>query len=224
MRIKNHRASGGFVMPLQIPSKVVFLFIKSFGSEEKMKLKSLAVFLASKMGSNQKVINATIRLGNIMAERSIQLVYGGAACGLMGVLADTVLGKGGRVVGVMPRFEHWGEIMHPNLTEMIMVDSMGQRKEVMANRSQASISLPGAWGTLDEKTEYTTMTQLELHSDAIYKPSGILNIDNFYTGYWEFINKRVVGDGYMETVTRDIVIIHEDPATLLDLLEQRISV
>ena len=186
------------------------------------KLDSLTVFLASRMGNNERIKAATVEFGQLMVERSIRLVYGGAACGLMGLLADTVLKGGGDVIGVMPKIEDWGEITHRGLTELIMVDSMMERKEVLARYSPACAVLPGAFGTLDEMTEHNTWTQLDLHQLIFYKPCGILNADGFWTDYWKLLNDRMVGDGYMDPDTRDIVVIHEDPATLLDMIEQKL--
>ena len=137
---------------------------------------SIAVFCGSAMGKKQEYIDCASELGQFLAKHSITMVYGGAAVGTMGIIADSSLNHGGKVVGIIPSFFSKNEIVHHGLTELIYVDSMAERKRLLAERSDAFIILPGGFGTLDELFEVLTLSQLNLHQ----KPVGILNINGFY--------------------------------------------
>jgi uncharacterized protein (TIGR00730 family) len=137
---------------------------------------SLCVYCGSHVGHEPAHRQAAARLGAILAERKIELVYGGGGIGLMGVLADSALAHGGRVIGVIPAHLQEFEVQHGGLTELIIVGSMHERKRVMFERSEAFLVLPGGMGTLDETIEIITWKQLRLHS----KP--VVLIDN--VGYW----------------------------------------
>jgi uncharacterized protein (TIGR00730 family) len=138
--------------------------------------KSVAVFCGSAMGNKQLYIDNAVELGSFLATQKITVVYGGAAVGIMGVLANSALKNNGSVVGIIPSFFSKKEIVHNTLTELIYVDSMAERKRLLAERSDAFIILPGGFGTLDELFEVLTLSQLNLHQ----KPVGILNINGFY--------------------------------------------
>jgi uncharacterized protein (TIGR00730 family) len=120
---------------------------------------------------------AAAELGRMLGERGITLVYGGGRVGLMGLVADSALAAGGAVIGVIPRVIVDMEVAHPNLTELIVVETMHERKRIMAERSDAFVILPGGLGTLDEMFEILTWKQLGLHN----RPIVIVNLE----GYWE---------------------------------------
>lgn len=139
-------------------------------------MKSLCVFCGSSFGDNPAFLQAARSLGRQLAEKEINLVYGGANVGLMGAVADSCLESGGKVVGVLPRFLQGKEIAHTNLTELIICETMHERKTKMFELSQGFIALPGGFGTLEEVVEILTWQQLGLHK----WPVGFLNVDGFF--------------------------------------------
>lgn len=161
------------------------------GPEARQDIRSLCVFCGSRMGANGKFRAAAERLGKLMAERGIRLVYGGGAIGLMGVVAKTVLAHGGEVVGVIPDFLMSLEVGDPGVTELVVVGSMHERKARMFELSDGFVVLPGGLGTLDETIEIATWKQLQLHA----KPIVAVNID----GYWDQLDallRNVVTAGF----------------------------
>ena len=134
-----------------------------------MKLQSIAVYCGSNFGRNPNFRQAAKSLANELAERQISLLYGGGDVGLMGELADTMLAANGKVTGVIPKFLVDKEIAHTNLTELVVTDSMHERKKVIADRSDAFIMLPGGIGTLDEFFESWTWSQLGLQNKPLNK-------------------------------------------------------
>ena len=154
-------------------------------------LTSLCVYCGSSTGVEPSHRAAAGRLGRLMAERGVRLVFGGGRIGLMGVLADAVLAAGGSVVGVMPSHIEELEVGHRNLTELLIVDSMHERKHRMFELADAFAVLPGGLGTLDETLEIITWRQLGLHD----KP--IVVVDN--AGYWaplECLLEHVIAGGF----------------------------
>ena len=137
---------------------------------------NVCVFCGSSTGFNPVYADAAGKLGSLMAQRSIMLVYGGGNIGLMGILADAVLNEGGKVFGVIPDFLLKREVGHRGITTLEIVDSMHQRKQRMADVTNAFIALPGGWGTLDELAEILTWKQLGL----IDQPVFLLNINGFF--------------------------------------------
>ncbi len=146
-------------------------------------IKRLCVFCGSKTGNNLKLQSTAVELARHMAEAGIELVYGGASVGLMGILADSVLKHNGKVHGVMPTFMKELEVAHHHLTHMHWVDSMHARKRMMYDLSDAFIAMPGGFGTLDELFEILTWKQLAHHSKRIF----VLNVD----GYFNHLEKQV---------------------------------
>ena len=136
----------------------------------------LCVFAGSAFGGRPEYRRAAEHLGRVMAARRIELVYGGAHIGLMGVLADAVLAGGGCAIGVIPEALVAREVAHTRLDELRIVSSMHERKATMADLSDAFLALPGGWGTFDELFEILTWAQLGLHR----KPVGILNIHGYF--------------------------------------------
>ncbi len=151
-----------------------------------------------------------VHLGEVLFQHEMDLVYGGADLGLMKRVAEAVLGLGGHVIGVIPKFLIEKEIAHWGLTELIMVKDMHERKLKIAELSDGFIALPGGFGTLDESFEMLTWNQLRLHQ----KPFGILNIDGFFNHLIAFID-RMVNDRFLRSEHRDMILVSQDPEELL---------
>lgn len=170
----------------------------------------ITVFCGSSFGNKKEYETQAFQLGQIMSENNIDLIYGGAKVGLMGAVADGVLNKNGKVIGVLPDFLMKKEIAHDNLTELIIVKSMHERKTKMNELSDGVIALPGGFGTLEEFFEMLTWAQLGLHK----KPIGILNIDGFYDLLLEFILK-MVNEGFLKEINQQMIIVSTDSQDLL---------
>ena len=147
-------------------------------------IKKLCIFCGSSSGNNPKYLELTKKLGKILVDKNIELVYGAGSVGIMGHLADSVLEDGGMVTGVIPRDLFREEVEHKNLTHLIKVDNMHERKKKMYELSDAFAALPGGFGTLDEFFEILTWRQLKLHPKPIY----LFNFDNFFAHLIEHIN------------------------------------
>lgn len=175
------------------------------------KFKKLTVFCGSKIGIEPKYAIATKELGAMLAENNITLVYGGGKVGLMGILADAVLANKGNVIGVIPKFLVEKELLHPDITQVHITDSMHERKELMAKFADGFILLPGAAGSAEEFMEIYTWAQLGLHQ----KPLSILNIDNYYYHFLKFLD-HAVANGFMDTIYREMIIVENSPEKLLE--------
>lgn len=163
-------------------------------------LRALAVFCGSHSGNDPRHRAAAEELGRELARREVRLVYGGGSVGLMGVVADAALAAGGRVTGVLPRFLHDREVGHRGLTELRLVESMHERKAVMAERSDAFVALPGGIGTLEEIFEVWTWVLLGLHD----KPCGLLNVAGYFDPLVEFLD-RTVAAGFVGAAQRALL-------------------
>lgn len=141
-----------------------------------MKIRSIAVFCGSNSGRDSLFISQTARLGHLLAEKNITLVYGGGKKGLMGAIADAVLDAGGKARGIIPRALTEWEQEHKGLTELVVVPDMHTRKKMMYEWSDAAVILPGGFGTMDELFEMLTWNQLKIHDKKIF----ILNTSGFY--------------------------------------------
>lgn len=139
-------------------------------------MKSICVFCASSLGEREQYRLAAEALGHTLARHGIRLIYGGAKVGLMGAVADAVMQSGGAVTGVIPHFLSGKEIAHSGLNELILVESMHERKQKMSQLADGFIALPGGYGTLEELLEIVTWAQLGLH----HKPIAVLNINGYY--------------------------------------------
>lgn len=173
----------------------------------------LCVFCGSRTGEPAVYVEQARQLAELMAERGIGLVFGGGHIGLMGVLADTMLARGGAVVGVIPRALVDKELAHPGVREMHIVDSMHQRKALMAKLSDGFAALPGGYGTADELFEMLTWAQLGIHA----KPVGLLNTAGFFDPLLAWL-ARTVADGFVKEKHRQLLRVAEEPARLLELL------
>ena len=177
-------------------------------------MKRLTVFCGSSFGTDEIYEKQAYRLGQILADRKIGLVYGGASVGLMGAVANGCLSNRGEVTGVLPGFIKDKGIAHKNLTELILVDTMDERKTKMDELSDGVIALPGGFGTLEEFFEVLTWGQLGLHR----KPVGILNINGFYDPLKD-LTKKMVEKGFLKEANRKMLLISDDIEKLLDQME-----
>jgi uncharacterized protein (TIGR00730 family) len=178
--------------------------------------KYLCVFCGSSKGGPAIYAASARRFGEALAGRGWGLVYGGGHIGLMGILADAVLQAGGPVIGVIPQSMVERELAHERLTELHIVETMHQRKALMAERAAAFAALPGGVGTGDEFFEIVTWRQLRLHS----KPIGLLNVDGFFDLLLAWLD-RTVADGFVRAEHRALLHVAEETEQLLDLLLQR---
>jgi uncharacterized protein (TIGR00730 family) len=178
-------------------------------------IKSVCVFCGSNVGDKRIYREMAATLGRRLAARRLKLVCGGGNVGLMGVLADAALEAGGEVVGVIPPALVDREVAHAGLTELIVVQSMHERKARMADASDAFVALPGGYGTFDEFCEVLTWSQLGLHA----KPCGLLNVGSFYDPLLALFD-RAVQDHFLRPEHRDLVI---DDTNVDALLERLVS-
>ncbi|MED3656433.1 LOG family protein [Heyndrickxia sporothermodurans] len=174
-------------------------------------MKKIAVFCGSSNGASNTYIDSAKKLGKELAKRNISLVYGGASVGVMGAVADAVLDQGGQVIGIMPSFLEQREISHKGLSELIVVDSMHERKAKMAELADGFIALPGGPGTLEEFFEIFTWAQLGLHQ----KPCGLLNINHYYDPLVELFN-HMVKEQFLHEKYRTMALVDVEPNQLLE--------
>lgn len=177
-------------------------------------MKSITVFCGSSFGTDDIFKDHAFLLGQTLAQQHIQLIYGGADVGLMGAVADGTLSEGGKAIGVLPHFLQSKEIAHKNLTELIIVETMHERKTKMNDLCDGVIVLPGGYGTLEEFFEMITWAQLGLHT----KPIGILNIDGFYDDLIRLV-QTMVDKGFLKQVNRDMLLISANIEELLERMK-----
>jgi len=173
-------------------------------------IRRICVFCGSNKGADPAYLDAVRILGRLFATEGIGLVYGGGSVGLMGELADTVLSSGGEVIGVIPHALWAREVGHRGLTDLHIVDTMHERKAMMADLADAFIALPGGLGTLEEIFEIWTWAQLGLHT----KPVGFLDVGGFYKPLMQFLD-RAVRERFLKEEHRAIAVIESDPEKLL---------
>ncbi|KAB1155144.1 TIGR00730 family Rossman fold protein [Tenacibaculum aiptasiae] len=173
-------------------------------------MKRITIFCGSSFGTDNNFELQAKELGKKLALENIELVYGGANVGLMGAVANGALSNSGKVIGVLPTFLKSKEIAHTGLTELILVDSMHERKTKMNELCDGVIALPGGFGTLEELFEMLTWGQLGLHK----KPIGILNINGFYNNLITFLD-HMVTMGLLKEKNRKMVLISEHIDELL---------
>jgi uncharacterized protein (TIGR00730 family) len=173
-------------------------------------IRSLCVFCGSSVGSRPEYSETARRLAGFLLENRISLVYGGANVGLMGIMADTMLAGGGRVIGVMPKSLVEREVAHQDLTEMHIVEGMQERKALMADLSDAFLALPGAYGTLDELFEVLTWNQLGI----VAKPVGLVNMGGFYDPLIAMLD-HAVAERFLRPEHRNILLIDDSFERLL---------
>ncbi|PJJ63013.1 LOG family protein [Chryseobacterium geocarposphaerae] len=177
-------------------------------------MKSITVFCGSSFGTDDVFKEQATLLGQTLAKQNIQLVYGGSNTGLMGAVADGALQEGGKVVGVLPLFLQSKEIAHKQLTELILVETMHERKTKLNDLCDGVIVLPGGYGTLEEFFEMITWAQLGLHR----KPIAVLNIDGFYNDLIKLVG-TMVDKGFLKPINRDMLLISDTIDELLEMMK-----
>lgn len=177
-------------------------------------LNKLCVYCGSNSGRRTEYIASAKQLAHALVEKNIDLVYGGASVGVMGVLADTVLEEGGNVIGIIPQDLVKKEVAHDSLTELHVVDSMHERKALMAELADGFIALPGGLGTIEELFEILTWAQLGLHE----KPCGLLNVFGYYDKLAAFLD-YAVSEEFIKHVHRSMLLVEEHPKALLERIK-----
>ncbi|MBX9940388.1 MAG: TIGR00730 family Rossman fold protein [Candidatus Obscuribacterales bacterium] len=177
-------------------------------------MKSITVFCGASMGHSDEIKASAAEMGRLIARSGRTLVYGGGKVGLMGVIADAALSEKGTVIGVIPRFMLEREVAHEGLSELILVDTMHERKAIMADKADAFLAMPGGYGTLDELCEILTWHQIGLHR----RPIGILNTMGYFDSLLTFFDDAVE-NGFIPASLRAILLEAASPDKLLALLE-----
>ncbi len=174
---------------------------------------SVAVYCGSRFGHSPAFADAARTLGELIGKSGATLVYGGGRVGLMGTVADAVMASGGQVIGVIPQALMDREVGHAGLTELHVVQTMHERKQLMAERADAFISLPGGIGTLEELYEVWSWQQLGYHD----KPVALLNVEGYYDALLEF-HRVMHSRGFVSDAQFNALLVETDPARLLDLV------
>ena len=177
-------------------------------------MKRVCVFCGSSVGVRPAYASAARAMAAELVGRRIGVVYGGGGIGLMGVLADAMLERGGEVIGVIPRPLASKELAHPGITEMRVVDSMHERKALMASLADGFVAMPGGLGTFEETLEILTWSQLGIHR----KPIGLLNVEGFYDGLLGMI-AHALDEGFVPREYHALSVSADTPARLLDSME-----
>ena len=178
-------------------------------------MKSVAVYCGSSSGNQEAYTQQAQAMGRELARRGLTLVYGGGRVGLMGTIADAVLAAGGRVIGVIPRFLADKELAHRDCTELHVVDTMHQRKLLMADLADGFVAMPGGFGTLEELFEVLTWGQLGLHG----KPVALLNTLGFYDTLLALLD-HMRAEGFLRPENRAQLLQHADAAALLNAMAE----
>jgi uncharacterized protein (TIGR00730 family) len=184
--------------------KALFLFI----------MKAICVFCGANFNGDPILKQAIDQLAEVMVSRDITLVFGGGKVGVMGLMADAVLSRGGKAIGIIPQFLMDKEVGHTGLTELHIVENMHQRKQMMNDLSDGIITLPGGWGTLEEFFEVLTWLQLGLHNH----PIGLLNVNGFY----DLLLKQMdvmVEQRFLKPANRELILTSGDPIELVNLMD-----
>ncbi len=176
-------------------------------------LERVCVFCGSSPGIDAAYAEAAAALGSCLAERGIELVYGGGAVGLMGVIADATMAAGGTVTGVIPRGLFSSEVPHDRLTRLHHTATMHERKALMYELSDAFVALPGGLGTLDELFETLTWAQIGLHR----KPVGLLDVNGYFAGLMAFLD-HAVSEAFVSRTNLELIVADAEPGRLLDRL------
>lgn len=181
-----------------------------------MNIQSICVYCGSQTGKNKLFLTAATQLGDIIGKSKLHLIYGGARVGLMGAVANAALKHQTHVTGVLPRFlANEIEVPHLNLTELKLVDTMHERKQLLFSLSDAFVILPGGIGTLEEFSEITTWLKLSKHN----KPICLLNIDNFYTPLLSLF-ENMIHEGFIHKSLLESIIIKNSVAEGMEALLQ----
>jgi uncharacterized protein (TIGR00730 family) len=176
-------------------------------------MQRICVFCGSSIGTNEIYQQAATELGHLLVQRGYGLVYGGGGIGLMGVIADAVVRRGGEVIGVIPETLVAKELAHPGVTVMHVVPSMHARKARMAALADAFIAMPGGFGTFEELFEVITWAQLGMHR----KPIGLLNVAGYFTALVGLID-HAIAEGFVKSEHWRLLVLADQPAALLEAL------
>ncbi|MFD2637938.1 TIGR00730 family Rossman fold protein [Piscibacillus salipiscarius] len=179
-------------------------------------MKRIAVFCGSRHGIDDSYMKEAKKLGKLLANHNLELVYGGAIVGLMGAVAEGVLEQNGTVIGVIPERLKTVEIAHQNLTELHVVKDMHERKAMMAQLSDAFVALPGGVGTLEEWFEVFTWSQIGYHE----KPCALLNTNGYYSPLVELFD-HMIKEGFADRHYKEHIIIEESPQHLIEVLTEK---
>lgn len=177
-------------------------------------MRRICIFCGSNPGNDPMYTTMAQAMGKALADRGLGMVYGGAAVGLMGRTADAALAGGAEVIGVLPRALSEKELAHPGLSELHIVESMHERKALMAELSDGFIALPGGIGTFEEICEVFTWSQLGFHE----KPCGLLNVGGYYDCFLDMLD-NAVAQGFLKQSHRSILYASQKPETLLEGFE-----
>lgn len=177
-------------------------------------MKSICIFCGANFNGDPVLKEAIEQLAEVMVSREITLVYGGGKVGVMGLMADAILSRGGKAIGVIPQFLMDKEVGHTGLTELHIVDNMHQRKQMMNDLCDAIITLPGGLGTLEEFFEVLTWLQLGLHNH----PIGLLNVGGFYDSLLTQMDVMVT-QKFLKPTNRELVITSGNPIELINLMD-----
>lgn len=175
-------------------------------------MKSICVYCASSLGNNPYFAEQAFELGQTLAEHGIDVIYGGAKVGLMGKVADGAKSKNGKVFGIIPEFLAVKEIKHDRLDELIVVQTMHERKALMQEKSDGFIALPGGFGTMEELFEILTWGQLGLHK----KPIGILNLEGYYDALIQLV-ETMIQKGLLKSEYKEMLLVSD---SIDDLISQ----
>ena len=173
-------------------------------------MKKIVVFCGSSLGFNPIYKHAAIELGDYFVNNDITLVYGGGKIGMMGVLSESILKKGGKVIGVIPNLLKKEEVVNKNVTELIITKTMSERKVMMSKLTDGYISLPGGFGTLDELFEGLTLGQLHIEK----KPNGILNTNGFFNHTLKQLD-HMVSEGYLKKENKEMLLVGNNVSELM---------
>ena len=173
-------------------------------------MKKIVVFCGSSLGFNPIYKNAAVELGNYFVNNDITLIYGGGKIGMMGVLSETILKKGGNVIGIIPSLLKKEEVVNKNVTELIITKTMSERKVMMSKLTDGYISLPGGFGTLDELFEGLTLGQLHIEQ----KPNGILNVNGFFNHTLKQLD-HMVSEGYLKKGNKEMLLVGTNVSELM---------
>ncbi len=176
-------------------------------------LRSVTVFCGSGTGNRPAYVEAAKAFGHLLASNGLTLVYGGGRTGLMGAVADASLASGGEVIGIIPRHLFEREVGHTEVSELVVVGDMHERKAMLAERGDCFVTLPGGSGTLEEFFEAWTWKRLGLHK----KPIAFLNSDDYWSGLVETL-RNMAAAGFLDSADLDEIIVEETPAALLERL------
>ena len=181
-------------------------------------MQTICVYCASSSLVKPGYFDATSQLGKILAQENISIVYGGGSKGLMGMLADSTLAAGGKITGVIPRFMCEVEWNHKGLTELILVETMHERKEKMAAMADAIVALPGGCGTLEELLEVITWKRLGIFT----KPIVIVNLEGYFDALITMLN-RAVDEHFMREEHRSMWEVVENPEEVLQAIKNSVE-